>query len=125
MRTQLKKPLVIFALSSLLIALPLFLLPLNLFNGEIIYQRALVEQKVAAPLSLSYFIGVGYDQKDMVGVKEFYLVKDLSHSNYSKFDNSNFWSLIYKSSISISSIIYVESSSSIFKRFYLSCLISS
>jgi hypothetical protein len=76
MRTQLKKPLVIFALSSLLIALPLFLLPLNLFNGEIIYQRALVEQKVAAPLSLSYFIGVGYDQKDMVGVKEFYLVKD-------------------------------------------------
>ena len=56
MRTQLKKPLVIFALSSLLIALPLFLLPLNLFNGEIIYQRALVEQKVAAPLSLSYFI---------------------------------------------------------------------
>jgi hypothetical protein len=76
MRTQLKKPLVIFALSSLLIALPLFLLPLNLFNGEIIYQRALVEQKVAAPLSLSYFIGIGYDQKDMVGVKEFYLVKD-------------------------------------------------
>jgi hypothetical protein len=76
MRTQLKKPLVIFALSSLLIALPLFLLPLNLFNGEIIYQRALVEQKVAAPLSLSYFIGIGYDQQDMVGVKEFYLVKD-------------------------------------------------
>jgi hypothetical protein len=76
MRTQLKKPLVIFFLSIVLIALPLFLLPLNLFNGEIVYQRALVEQKVAAPLSLSYFIGIGYDQQDMVGVKEFYLVKD-------------------------------------------------
>jgi heme/copper-type cytochrome/quinol oxidase subunit 4 len=76
MRTQLKKPLVIFILSIVLIALPLFLLPLNLFNGEIVYQHALVEQKVAAPLSLSYFIGIGYDQKDMVGVKEFYLVKD-------------------------------------------------
>jgi len=76
MRTQLKKPLVIFFLSFVLIALPLFLLPLNLFKGEIVYKQALVEQKVAAPLSLSYFIGIGYDQKDMVGVKEFYLVKD-------------------------------------------------
>ena len=76
MRTQLKKPLVIFFLSIVLIALPLFLLPLNLFNGEIVYQHELVEQKVAAPLSLSYFIGIGYEQQDMVGVKEFYLVKD-------------------------------------------------
>jgi hypothetical protein len=76
MRTQLKKPLFIFFLSVVLIALPLFLLPLNLFNGEIVYQRELVEQKVAAPLSLSYFIGIGYEQEDMVGVKEFYLVKD-------------------------------------------------
>jgi hypothetical protein len=76
MRTQLKKPIVIFFLSFVLIALPLFLLPLNLFKGEIVYKQALVEQKVAAPLSLSYFIGIGYDQQDMVGVKEFYLVKD-------------------------------------------------
>jgi hypothetical protein len=76
MRTQLKKPLVIFLLSSLLIALPLFLLPINLFKGEIVIEQALVEQKIAAPLSLSYFIGIGYDQKDMVNVKDFYLLKD-------------------------------------------------
>lgn len=76
MRTQLKKPIVIFFLSFVLIALPLFLLPLNLFKGEIVYKQALVEQKVAAPLSLSYFIGLGYDKADMDGVKDFYLVKD-------------------------------------------------
>jgi hypothetical protein len=76
MRTQLKKPIVIFCISFMLIALPLFLFPINLFKGEIVYQYALVEQKVAAPLSLSYFIGLGYDQKDMIGVRDFYLVKD-------------------------------------------------
>jgi hypothetical protein len=57
----------------LLIALPLFLFPINLFQGEIVYQRGLVESVVDAPMSLSYFVGLGYNPEDMIGIKFFHL----------------------------------------------------
>lgn len=34
----------------------------------------LSELKVEAPLSLAYFIGIGYNPEDMVEVKDFYLL---------------------------------------------------
>lgn len=74
MKQSLRKPIILFLILVIVIALPLFLLPLNLFSGEIIMADGLVETKVQAPLSLAYFIGMGYNEVDMVGVKDFYLL---------------------------------------------------
>jgi hypothetical protein len=75
MKSILSQPLPLFFILALLISLPLFLLPINLFAGEIIIVRNLVEIKEQAPLSLSYFIGLGYDQADMTEIKDFYLLR--------------------------------------------------
>jgi len=69
-----KKPVIIFLVSFTIIALVLFLLPINLFPGEIVLADNLVEVKEQTNLSLSYFIGMGYDEKDMDIVKDFYLL---------------------------------------------------
>jgi hypothetical protein len=50
-----------------------FLFPINIFDGVIIYKDLQSEFLLETPLSLSYFIGLGYDEVDMVGVKDFYL----------------------------------------------------
>lgn len=71
---MLKKYLPVFVVTFLVIAALLFLFPINLFDGEIIYQSGLQESVVKAPLSLSYFIGMGYDEADMVGIKSFHLL---------------------------------------------------
>ncbi len=71
-----KKPIIIFFLGVILIATPLFLFPINLFNGAIVFENG--PQKIVqdAPLSLSYFIGLGYEVQDMVGVSDFYLKQE-------------------------------------------------
>jgi len=67
------RPVQIFLLTFCCTAIPLFLFPINLFPGiiEINQGRASLE----APLSLSYFIGLGYDSKDLeeLQVTSFYL----------------------------------------------------
>ena len=73
MSLKIKKPLDVFILSLCLIALPLFVFPINLFPGEIIISINGAEQISQAPLSLSYFIGLGYDPSDMENIKDFYL----------------------------------------------------
>jgi hypothetical protein len=73
MKANFKKPLFVFLVSMILIALPLFLFPINLFQGVIVYQEGLVETIAEAPLSLSYFIGLGYSPDDLMGIKSFYL----------------------------------------------------
>jgi hypothetical protein len=70
----LSRPIVIFIITFLVIALPLFLLPINLFPGEAIQQIGSIEQPIKIPLSLSYFIGIGYDPNDLEGIKDFYLL---------------------------------------------------
>jgi hypothetical protein len=74
MKQSFRKPVILFLILAVAIAMPLFLLPLNLFSGEIIWAKGLVETKTEAPLSLSYFIGIGYSEEDMVGIKDFYLL---------------------------------------------------
>jgi len=71
-----KKPIFIFILGVVLIATPLFLFPINLFNGAIVYESGVQKVVQDAPLSLSYFIGLGYEEQDMVGVSDFYLKKE-------------------------------------------------
>jgi hypothetical protein len=70
----LSKPIVVFIVTFLTIALPLFLLPINLFPGEAIQHIGTIEHPIKLPLSLSYFIGVGYDPADLEGIKDFYLL---------------------------------------------------
>jgi hypothetical protein len=70
---MIKKLFPVFIVGLLVVSAILFLFPINLFDGEIVYQHGLQEVVVKAPLSLSYFIGIGYDEADMVQVKTFYL----------------------------------------------------
>lgn len=70
----LSKPITVFFLTFFVIALPLFLWPLNLFPGEAIQQIGTIEYPVKLPISLSYFIGIGYDPSDLEGIKDFYLL---------------------------------------------------
>ena len=74
MQSLFKKPLFVFCLAVIFIAIPLFIFPINFFDGEIIMKNGLSETKMEAPLSLSYFIGFGYNSKDMEGIKDFYLL---------------------------------------------------
>jgi hypothetical protein len=70
------RPLPIFVISFLVISLPLFLFPINLFKGEIIEKTPINALPIPAKLSLSYFIGIGYKPSDMSNIKDFYLVAE-------------------------------------------------
>ena len=73
MKQLLHKPLALFFVLALALALPLCTLPINLFSGMVVYGSGAAAIKVDAPLSLSYFFGLGYNEEDMVGVTNFYL----------------------------------------------------
>jgi hypothetical protein len=73
MSSSIKKSLIIFAVGSILLACVFFLFPINLFDGVIIEQRGIQTITHERPLSLSYFIGLGYLESDMIGIKDFYL----------------------------------------------------
>lgn len=73
MKPSIKKSLIIFAIGSILLAAVFFFFPINLFDGVIIEQRGIQTIKHERPLSLSYFIGLGYDEADLIGIKDFYL----------------------------------------------------
>ncbi len=64
----------IFLLSFGILALLLFLFPINLFDGEIVFQKGLQTVTEKAPLSLSYFIGMGFDPADMENIQSFHLL---------------------------------------------------
>ena len=71
---QLKeKPFLIFIILFLVISVPLWIFPINLFPGVITYSSGLQEVTEDAPLSLSYFIGLGYKDADMSIVQDFHL----------------------------------------------------
>jgi hypothetical protein len=73
MKIEIKKSFILFGVLTLLLAAIFFLFPINLFDGEIVYQNGLQELTVERPLSLSYFIGIGFDEEDMIGVLDYYL----------------------------------------------------
>ena len=76
MLKRLAKPIPIFIITSLVIALPLFLMPINLFKGEILYKTGTNVVTIPTKLSLSYFIGIGYSSKEMENINDFYLVAE-------------------------------------------------
>jgi hypothetical protein len=73
-KSYLRRPMFVFVTLFLLIAIPLFTLPLNLFPGEIVFKSGLMTVPEQAPLSLAYFIGLGYDEADMVHIESFRLL---------------------------------------------------
>jgi hypothetical protein len=73
-KLDLKNPWVVFSFSILLLSALFFFIPINLFEGEIIFQENGKTWTQRANISLSYFIGIGASKEDLVGVKDFYLV---------------------------------------------------
>ncbi|MEN9421137.1 MAG: hypothetical protein RLZZ107_611, partial [Bacteroidota bacterium] len=61
LKQNLLKPWFVFVLSFLSIALLLIFISPNLFEGEIVYERGGKQYVLQAPLSLAYFLGMGYD----------------------------------------------------------------
>lgn len=73
MNTLKNKPFLIFLILFLVVSIPLWTLPINLFPGVISYGNGIQDITEDAPLSLSYFIGLGYNKGEMEGIKDFYL----------------------------------------------------
>ena len=69
-------PFKLFFICFLVLALILFCFPLNLFDGEIVIQHGLQKEVIQAPLSLSYFVGLGYNSEDLkdANITDFYLL---------------------------------------------------
>ena len=70
---MIKKPIIIFLITLISLTFLFFVFPINIFDGKIVYESSSKELIINAPLSLSYFIGLGYEDSDMVSVKDFYL----------------------------------------------------
>lgn len=73
MKSLKEKPFLIFIILFLIVSIPLWTLPLNLFPGEIVLENGLQHQVIKTNLSLSYFIGMGMNEGDLNGVHSFYL----------------------------------------------------
>lgn len=70
-----KRPIIIFLILSMTLALIFFLIPINIFDGAIVIQDEFGEYIEQRPISLSYFIGIGYDNQELIdkNIKDFYL----------------------------------------------------
>lgn len=67
------RPYLVFLILFLVISIPLWTLPIQLFPGVIVVKNGLQEFSIDAPLSLSHFIGLGFNEGDLDNVKEFHL----------------------------------------------------
>lgn len=73
MKQSLRKPILLFLILVVIIALPLFLLPLNIFDGEIVYHSGISTIVEPRPLSLHFVSGIEYSGEKLAGVKDYYL----------------------------------------------------
>lgn len=71
-KSLIKRTILMGVLFSVLISLPLFLFPINLFDGIVVIDYP-ADSELEMNLSLSYFIGLGYDSDDMEHIQSFYL----------------------------------------------------
>jgi len=68
------KPINTFLILFIFLILLFFLLPINIFDGEIIYQQGLVTMKEKRPLSLHFVAGLEYAKTELKGIKEYHLL---------------------------------------------------
>ena len=73
MRHLFRKPLFVFVVLSVVIATPLFLLPINVFQGEIVYHSGISTIVEPRPLSLHFVSGLEYYGEEIKGVQDYYL----------------------------------------------------
>ena len=73
MKKVFQKPLIVFLALSLIVAAILFLVPIRIFDGEIIWESGLQKMVIQEKFCLSDFVGVGYNEGNMTHVKDFYL----------------------------------------------------
>lgn len=74
-KTLLLKPWFVFLFSFILIGGTLIVVSPNLFEGEIVYAHNGKKYTLEAPLSLAYFVGIGYQPSEMKEVVAFYLTR--------------------------------------------------
>ncbi len=65
MSTVFRKPVVVFFLTVLILSTIFFLIPVEVFDGEYIYNVNGIKAVREAKLSLSYFIGIGSPKETM------------------------------------------------------------
>ena len=73
MKQFLLKPLHIFLIGVILIGLPLFLFPINLFDGEIVYKSGISTMVEPRPLSLHFVSGLEYGKNLPKEIDDYYL----------------------------------------------------
>jgi hypothetical protein len=76
MKQKLNNPWFVFALGVIISCCIFSLFPINLFDGEIVFQIGMKTWKEKANISLSYFLGIGAEKEQLklLGVKDFYLL---------------------------------------------------
>jgi hypothetical protein len=74
-KSLLLKPWFVFSFSFILIGGTLILVSPNLFEGEIVYSQNGKKYVLEAPLSLAYFLGLGFQESEMEGVVDFHLIR--------------------------------------------------
>ena len=71
-----KRVFFIFFVAFFAIAIPLCFFPVEIFPGEVVMYTGNKVKPIhteEAEISLSYFLGYGYDPKDLLGIKSFHL----------------------------------------------------
>jgi hypothetical protein len=68
-----KKPFLVFAIFSGILAAIFFFFPISIFDGEIAVENGLQSYTADFKLSLSNFIGIGIEGMEESGIVDFYL----------------------------------------------------
>ena len=74
MKRFFSKPLNTFLTLFILLFLIFLLFPINIFDGEIIYNQGLVTMAEKRPLSLYFVSGLEYSKNELKGIQEFHLL---------------------------------------------------
>lgn len=73
MSAPLKKSLIIFGISVVVLTAVFCCVPIDMFDGEVIYKLNGKDIVLKQKLSLSYFFGIGLGETDMSAIKSFRL----------------------------------------------------
>jgi len=75
MSKVLKRSLMIFGISAVVVGAIFCIVPIDMFDGEVTWDIAGKEFTRPQQISLSYYFGIGVDSEQLKFVKEFHLTK--------------------------------------------------
>ncbi len=67
------KPIIVFAITTSILAAIFFLFPINIFDGEVVIESGIQKFTVDQSLSLSNFIGIGIEDMEKNSIVDYYL----------------------------------------------------